>query len=426
MAEHPRSEISLWQVLKSTVRMGVGEATARLASFVLFAYITRVYGVGLLGTVALALTIMTYVTMGTDQGLVLIGTRIVAGSPAAAEAILEDVLRKRLILCAFAVSAGSAYALWGPIPSEARFYVLGFVLAVIPYVFSLDWVAWGLNHMGWLGGWRALVGVLFVGGAIFTMRWTGNALFSLVLSRFAAATAGATMLWILWRFKWRPVAAPEAGGHAGQAVPKLLWGAIFTLGGATFFNLMFNNIDTLILAGLTTVKEVGRYNAAYKILFLIFGGYYLMTQSLYPQMVSWKGPRSARRWLLGTLAVVALAGVTIAGGIWLFSVPLLTLIYGSPLGSVRVLHILLVALPVDFCTSLLGILLLSRGGDRLLLFISGSAAALNIALNFLFIPRMQAEGAAWATVASYVFLFAALLVAASRPAVWERIEPKRL
>ena len=123
------------------------------------------------------------------------------------------------------------------------------------------------------------------------------------------------------------------------------------------------------------------------------------------------------KWLSRALPVAALLGVVIAAGIWVFSSPLLTMIYGSPLGSVGLLHVLLIALPMDFCTSLVGILLVSRGRDRLLLLITGSAAVLNGVLNFLLVPGMQAQGAAWATVVSYAFLLAALLAAVSRPGV---------
>jgi O-antigen/teichoic acid export membrane protein len=412
--QHASSGINLWPVLKSVMKLGTGEATARLASFALFAYITRVYGVGLLGIMALAQTVMTYVTVGTDQGLIMIGARIVARSPTAARAIIGSVLRRRLILCAVAVSLGSAYALWGPVPEEARFYVLGFVLAVIPYAFSLDWVAWGLNHMGWLGGWRALVSVLFVGGAVLAMRWTGTTLLPLVLSRIAAASAGALLLWGLWLLRWRRRGAAGDEHLTAEHAPQLSWGGIFNLGAATLFNLMFNNVDTLFLGGMTTVAEVGRYNAAYKILFLIFSGYYLLTQSLYPHLAAWKDPYSLRRWFFCALSVVALLGTAIAAGIWVFSAPLLTLIYGSSLGSVRLLHILLIALPMDFCAALVGTLLASRGRDRLLLLSTGSAVALNIGLNLLLIPRMQAQGAAWATVASYSFLLVILTAFASR------------
>ncbi|HEX5422892.1 MAG TPA: polysaccharide biosynthesis C-terminal domain-containing protein, partial [Candidatus Acidoferrales bacterium] len=61
-------------------------------------------------------------------------------------------------------------------------------------------------------------------------------------------------------------------------------------------------------------------------------------------------------------------------------------------------------------SSLLGIFLVSRGHDKLLLKIIAAATIVNVGLNVALIPRMQALGSAWATVLSYVFLLLSLLL----------------
>ena len=71
---------------------------------------------------------------------------------------------------------------------------------------------------------------------------------------------------------------------------------------------------------------------------------------------------------------------------------------------------LLIALPLDFCFSLLWTVLVSRGYDRTVLYSLAAAATMNVVLNLVFIPRFQAHAAAWATVASYALLFAAVLI----------------
>ena len=414
VASQVSSAVSLRGILNSATSLGAGEVAGGLAFLVLNAYVARVYGASLLGVVALAQTVVMYVTMGTDQGLTLIGARIVAGNPSAALDILRPVLLKRLILCAGTVSIGIAYALWGPIPNDARLYVLGFVLAVIPYALSLDWIAWGLNHMGWLGARRALERVGFVVAAIGGMYWTGGTLVPLVASRIWFMAGGTVLLWLLWRFAWRPQIASGGKTPPSLASNELSWGTIFTLGGATIFNLLFNNVDTLILAGMTTASEVGCYNAAYKILFLIFAIYYLVGRSFYPHLAASNDPEGLRKWLFLALPVVAIGGSALAAVIWIFSRQILTLLYGSTLGSVGLLRILVISLPMDFCTGLVGILLVSRRRDRLNLVATSLAATLNVGLNFLLIPRMQARGAAWATVLSYAFLLSIFIVSISR------------
>ena len=107
------------------------------------------------------------------------------------------------------------------------------------------------------------------------------------------------------------------------------------------------------------------------------------------------------------LAIIASAA---ALGIGLLAPQILTLIYGSTLGAAALFRILLIALPIDFCFSLLWTVLVSRGYERPVLYSLGAAAGVNVFLNLVFIPRFQANAAAWVTVASYALLFSVLLI----------------
>jgi O-antigen/teichoic acid export membrane protein len=389
----------------SILRLGTGEAVSRLASFGLYAYVSRAFGVELLGIVALSQTIAGYVTLGTDQGLRMIGARLVAKDASMAPTIMRHVLKKRLISCAVCVSLGSAYALWGPVPVNARSYVLGFVLAVIPYAFSLDWLAWGLDHFGWLGVWRAGVGVLFVLGAVAAIRLSGTTLLPITIANGASAVLGAVLLWALWHFRWQSPQS-ESQYQNSEVANQLRWGAVLPLGMATILNLMFNNFDTVMLAAMTSTREVGRYNAVYKILFVIFGAYYLLMQSLYPKLSRAEGGRQARRLMIYALVALGAFGGCISFLIAIWARPILHLVYGSDFNAIYLLRLLSLAIPLDFCAALLGTVLVSRGFDRAVLRGAGAAALCNVLINLWLIPRFSAIGAAWATVISYgVLLF---------------------
>lgn len=395
------------RLLGSILRLGSGEAVSRLASFGLYAYVSRAFGVELLGMLALSQTIATYVTFGTDQGLRMIGARIVARDASAASAVMRIVLRKRLISCGVCVVLGSAYALWGPIPGNARFYVLGFVLAVIPYAFSLDWLAWGLNHLGWLGAWRGGVSVLFMFGAIASIRVSGVTLLPITIANALSAALGAALLWGLWLFRWKSN-QPELKHEDSQIENQLRWGVILPLGISTILNLMFTNFDTVMLGAMTSAKEVGRYSAAYKILFVIFGAYYLLTQSLYPKLSRMKGGQTPRKLLSYALLGLGILGGCLAVVIAIWATPILRIIYGADLNAVHLLRLLSFAIPMDFCAALMGIVLVSRGFDKPVLWGAGAAALSNILMNFWLIPRFSATGAAWATLISYLILLIVL------------------
>jgi O-antigen/teichoic acid export membrane protein len=397
--------------LRPLVHLALGEAGSRVASFILLAYISRRFGVEVLGIVALAQTVASYVTLGSDQGLRLIGARLVARDAGSARIVARQLLRKRLLLATFSIAAGTLYALFGPLPVQARPYVLCFVLAVLPYAFSLDWLAWGLNEMGWLGGWRAGVSAAFAIGTVAGIHFSGNAFASITIANGASTTLGAIFLLIVWRAVWshRTQRVDYDAKAQAQIVSDLKWAPVMTLGIAAILNLMFTNFDTVMLGAMSTAAEVGRYNAASKILFLIFGAYYLLTQTLYPQLSRAPGGITLRNLVLRMLLGVSATGIVIAVIVRMSAPTILRVIYGSDLNAVGLLRILSIAVPMNFCTALLGTVFVSRGQDRIVLITGATSAVLNISMNLFLIPRMQAQGAAWATVASYVVFLAMLI-----------------
>ena len=122
--------------------------------------------------VALAQTVASYVMEGSDQGLKLIGARLLARNPALVT--IRGAVRPEAACGPYCDCRCVGRDLCPPRPgaTEARACVLVFDLAVIPYAFALDWVAWGLGHFGVLSIWRSGVSILYVALAIVAMRLT--------------------------------------------------------------------------------------------------------------------------------------------------------------------------------------------------------------------------------------------------------------
>jgi O-antigen/teichoic acid export membrane protein len=401
--------LTVRKVFESILRLGIGEGIAKLSALGLYAYISRAFGVELLGIVALSQTIAAYVIMGTDQGLRLIGARLVAQDPSVAPTIILPIVRKRIASCAACVLLACIYAMRGPVPQQARLYVLGFALAVIPYAFSLDWLAWGLNHLGWLGAWRAIVSLSFTLTAVLGIYLCHTTLLPITISNGVSVILGALLLWVMWHFRWKRHLGPAAISDS-IVVKQVRWATVFPLGMATILTLMFHNFDTVMLAGMTSVGELGRYSAAYKVLFAIFSAYYLFTQSLYPKLAAMK--TGTARLLFGkVIGGVALLGSGIALALATWDTSILRIIYGSDLNASHLLRILSLAVPMDFCSAFMGIVCVSRGFDKVVMKCAGAAAISDILANLWLIPRFGASGAAWSTLISYVILVSALAIA---------------
>ena len=92
--------------------------------------------------------------------------------------------------------------------------------------------------------------------------------------------------------------------------------------------------------------------------------------------------------------LLAVAASAVALALGMLAPQILTIIYGSTLGAAGLFRILLIALPIDFCFSLLWTVLVSRGYQRPVLYSLGVVAAVNVSANLWFIPRFQAKAAA--------------------------------
>jgi O-antigen/teichoic acid export membrane protein len=236
---------------------------------------------------------------------------------------------------------------------------------------------------------------------------------------------GAVFLWLQWKLRWsrtrnEPLPSSLLTAAADELRPK----RVFALGLSNLLNLVFMNADILLLGAMTTTHEVGRYSAACKPLYVIFTGFWLLTDALYPHLAKLEAGARAHGVLLlavAGLAVLASAAALVLG---LLAPKILTLVYGSTLGAARLFRILLIALPLDFCFSLLWTVLVSRGYDRAVLHSLSTAATVNVVLNLVFIPRFQADAAAWATVASYALLFSAVLIFVLRKKVLASAEKR--
>ena len=178
-------------VFFSFARLATGEVFGRMATFALFAYVSRHFGVQVLGIVALGQTVAAYAMECSDQGLKLIGARLLARDHVLARWLVPFVLKRRAAFAAVRGSAGQFYAVIGPVPQVGRICVLAFVFAVIPYAFALDWVAWGLGHFGVLSMWRSGVSILYVAGAILAMELDIGPIASISGSNILSAVAGA-------------------------------------------------------------------------------------------------------------------------------------------------------------------------------------------------------------------------------------------
>jgi O-antigen/teichoic acid export membrane protein len=406
--------------LKSTIRkltrvamesgtLAIGEGTARICTMLTLVLVSRKFGVSTLGALALAQTLGIYLMLVIDAGSRHIGAKLIAEHPGNLRTIEHQIQKKRWMLALVAIPLGFLYARFGPIPGSAKALVSLYILFLAPYCLTLDWVLWGAKSYGSLSTSRAMVSALPLAALVVAL-WLG------IDPRWAIPVAAGfgyagSSAYTRWRAS-RLLRSESVGitQRAHEIRTQSSWGSILVLGAALACNQAFNNIDSLMLGGLTNLQQVGLYSSAYRLLTALLGVYYLLTTTLYPRIAAISPENRNASRLKPYLLAAFLAGVVPAIIVHHFSRWIIVAIYGQNfVKGAPMLSLLIMALPLDFVTSFCGITLVAWGMSKRVLIATGTAAAVNISINLYLIPRYGGMGASWATLISYCVLLAVLL-----------------
>lgn len=268
-------------------------------------------------------------------------------------------------------------------------------LAVVPVSYFHAVRRMGLGIHGNLLGRAALV----FGTAVFLWQDWG------ILAVFAAQIVdGGVTLAVVWA-TWRAI--PDRGTLATSwREVRALVGESVPFGLNAFFGTLYLMADVLLLAAFRDDAEVGIYRGAVMLISLFPIVADTLSNGLYPRMARHLGePGKAGGELRFAARVLLAVSVPAAVGAMLTAEPLIIFIGGSAFaGSALPFMVMAPLLPLRFLNNGYGMTLsaLDRQGDRTRGVFC--AAALNIALNLVAIPRWGAMGAAVTTLATEIFL----------------------
>lgn len=195
-----------------------------------------------------------------------------------------------------------------------------------------------------------------------------------------------------WRWRWSPGYARQ---WAGEAWTQLLSGlAIF----------VYMRIDQLMLEKMAGTRSVGIYSAAVKISEL---GYFIpvmLGATLLPSVVRTResdwGKYVRRRQLYFDFSALVAVGFALPTVI--FAPQIISLLFGHEFAdATQILRIHAWSALFVFTGVARGQYLLTEGLLRFSFFATLAGAIINVALNFVLIPRLGGVGAAWATLIAY-------------------------
>lgn len=185
------------------------------------------------------------------------------------------------------------------------------------------------------------------------------------------------------------------------------------LGLAIVFIMIYFKIDTIMLSLIKPAEDVGIYNLAYKFLESLFFfpamfvGLMMPLLSKYALSMRNKFNEVAQN----TMKILLIFAVPLVIGTILLSEKIVVLIAGEAfILSAGVLNILIVAAGVIFLGYLFSNMIVSLKKQKTLTYIYGIGAAVNLATNFIFIPKYSYYGAAGTTLLTELLVTVLMVV----------------
>jgi O-antigen/teichoic acid export membrane protein len=401
---------SLGQILRGMIHLGFGEFLGRVFSVSVVILLAHRYGVVVVGIYSLGMTVACYLQPVIDFGLRHVGARLMAQYPQAAGQIMYRVQRRRLLMAGLAVPLTLIYAWLAKLPPDMKVWLALFSATGALYALSLEWAAWGREHLRLVGLSRGFVPFCILVAAV-AGHLSGKPVLWWALAGNATGFLLQAIVFRTWWNRYRP-SDREAIESLKEVGESLAWRRTSVMGIAWFSNMAFNSIDLLMLGVMSNAQQVGLYSAAYRLLSQVLVTYYLFTNSIYPKLARQTIEDRVRMLRPGFLLPLFGTGVVFAIGLAMARRGLLTIFFGHQfLAAAALLFVLTWCLPLDFLTSYLSNAYIAWGMEKRVLLCTAVAAGSNIALNLIWIPVYGAKAAAVNTLISYVVFLGGLALA---------------
>ena len=384
------------RITRNTLFLGSSDMLARLSTWGLIAFLGRHWPVSLYGQYAVAITWVGIFAVAGELGLNALTVREVAHKKKRASFFLRHVLvlRSSFSLVFWGALIGLSFLLHYEAVLILAIGVMGLRLVFDSMEGGYIYLFQAHQEMGP----NAFVNVLgaairFLG--IVLVVWAGG---QIVGAGFiwTLASAVAFLILMAWghRRGWKPRLSEyklEDSWHVlKMAFPLATFGALQTL---------YYRVDSVILKSLSGNEAVGFYDMATRVLLVVLSISQYYSQALYPAFSSLQGKKMefSRLALKGT-KFLFLLGLPLSIGGYFLAGPLLTLVGGPQYGPAGPAFAVLALSILPFFAANIYVDVLAVKDTGRLNFQFIFLFLLNVVLNFIFIPRWDFVGAAWATV----------------------------
>lgn len=404
--------------------LAAATAFAQASGFVVMVVLARRLSIDDIGAYSFALSLIGYFAIPANFGVTVLATRDLAQRPTEAREIMGEVvsLQATVSIVPYLALVALAPVLAVDAASRAVLPIIGLNFVIEGLLFA--WVLYGSGRFGLIALARVAGALTFAAGSLLYVHAGPGAVTDLGWVTLAGVVA--TSL-IALAVAVRDHGLPRLTTDAGRLLRRFRGGA--PLGVAAVMISIYYTIDSVMLGYLKGTGTVGVYAIAYKIPLAVIAIAALWGAVLFPHASALA--RTDRRGLreqlnlFGSVACVAslplLAGSILVGG------DLMPRLFGAQYAGASTPFVLLMAAAaLIFVTLSYGTVAIAIGDERHYAIAVTLGAVTNLLINLAAIPLFGMVGAAAATLAAEVIVFAYVYVRLRRilgplPLQWHRL-----
>jgi O-antigen/teichoic acid export membrane protein len=396
------------RVLANFTSLAAARVVGAALEFVAQVVVARAWGPAAFGVVAFGRSAANYFGILADPGLSMVGMRTVARRDDSLSDHIREFSRARALTTAVGALAMTGFALWIA-PAQTRAVVLGYLLLVLPFGLSFEWLFKGMERMWLVAAVRVVRAAVFLILTVIVVSSTRSTLLYAVGEGFSWCVSSTLLYWYSRQYFVR---LPSMGIRAriGSLIRTSL-----PIGVAWLLTTAYQLGAVVLLTYLSGTTQAGLYGAAQRPVIFVHGFGVLLGESLVATFVRAGNPDArgslALKTTVLTLAVLLPVSIATTSG----AASVVGALFGERfIPAAAVLGLLVwqgtfILLNIPFYVTLV-----ARGFERAYLGAIAVGAAATIALDVLVIPRFGAVGAAAVAVVVELAVLTLIVWPASR------------
>ncbi|MFH1541827.1 MAG: flippase [bacterium] len=391
------------RIAKNVSWLFAGNTINGILAFAMTIYIARTLGASSFGLFQFAQAFLAYLLLLVDSGLSILGTKEISTKKENAGSIALNFLSVRVLVGIILVIISIILLLFLPLSIEIRYLFIATFLFVFYRALNADWVFQGLEQMKYISFAKIFYTFLSFIYILILVKGPGDLIKVPLILTICGIISSLFFCGVL--FKWFIKAKL-------QDFTPSLWTSYFIkalpLGASIMMMQIYTNLDTIMLGFMARSEDVGYYNAAYKIFFMMIGIFGIWQAAAIPVMNKRMShdPVSARLFLEKYSHLTLIGFVPLILLVFLTAPQIISLAFGAnyaPAGMA--LSILVWALLPTYLASNFGVMTLIPAGKYYEFLVAVTiGAGVNIVFNFILIPRFGFSGAAVATIIAETFV----------------------